>query len=372
MEQRAAGALVLVVDDERESSDVVRHWLEAQGYRVKTANSGTEALRLLMREIPALILSDIFMPAMNGFELCAAIRRDHPQETLPILLMSGQETDRAKGFKAGATEVLRKPLDRDELSTRVRVLTLLRELRSDAEKARSELERLKSDVDARIKSEAEKLGQLERVFSAQATHLRAQSVQIAQEAHRTDVSVVCAELRHYGHFLDTRPPADCVKLFSEFYARVAAIVRDQGGTVGRLEGDRVVAFFNDPLPMEKHEQVAIQSAEKIRESLRALRREHGSDIPELDFSVAVTAGPTTFGVLRFEGSLDYAMLGVPVQLAVRLCDMACGGDIVLADRVRARVPNRPAVPFGPLTLRGFKTPVLAYRLLMPDSKKKAA
>ena len=49
------------------------------------------------------------------------------------------------------------------------------------------------------------------------------------------------------------------------------------------------------------------------------------------------------------------MLGVPVQLAVRLCDMACGGDIVLADRVR----NRPAVPFGPLTLRGFKTPVLA-------------
>lgn len=372
MDSRSLGATVLVVDDERESSDVVRHWLEGQGYRVSTAASGAEALRLLNREVPALVLSDVFMPAMSGFELCAAIRREHPQDKLPILLMSGHETDRPKAFKAGASEVLKKPLDRDELSTRVRVLTLLRELRSDAENARAELEKWKSDVDARIKTEAEKLGQLERVFSAQAGALKERSIQGAQDAHRTDVSVVCAELRGWAHFVESQAPEKAVRLFSDFYSRVAGIVREQGGTVGRLEGDRLIAFFNDPIPVKSHEQVAIQTAEKIREGLRALRREHGSDMPELDFSVAVTAGPATFGVLRFEGSLDYAMLGVPVQLAVRLCDMACGGDIVLADRVRARVPNRPAVPFGPLTLRGFKTPVLAYRLLTPESSAKAA
>lgn len=366
------GASVLVVDDERESSDVVRHWLEAQGYRVAVAASGAEALRLLNREVPALVLSDIFMPAMNGFELCAAIRRLHPPEKLPILLMSGHETDRTKGFKAGASEVLKKPLDRDELSSRVRVLTLLRELRSDAEAARAELDKWKADVDRRIKNEAEKLGQLERVFSAQAAHLKERSIQGAQDAHRTDVSVVCAELRGWSQFVEAQAPEKAVRLFSDFYARVAEIVRQQGGTVGRLEGDRLIAFFNDPIPVKNHEQVAIQTAEKIREGLRGLRREHGSDVPELDFSIAVTAGPATFGVLRFEGSLDYAMLGVSVQLAVRLCDMACGGDIVLADRVRARLPHRAAVPFGPLTLRGFKTPVLAYRLLAADSSNHAA
>lgn len=372
MISQGSGASVLLVDDERESSDVVRHWLEGQGYRVMTAASGAEALRCLGREVPALVLSDVFMPAMNGFELCAAIRREHPHDKLPILLMSSHETDRAKGFKAGASEVLKKPLDRDELSVRVRILTLLRELRSDAERARAELDKWKADVERRIKNEAEKLAQLERVFSAQAQHLRDRSIQMAQDAHRTDVSVLCAELRGYAHFIETASPEQSVRLFSDFYSRVATIVREQGGTVGRLEGDRLVAFFNDPVPLDKHEQVAIASAEGIRDALRGLRRQHGSDVSEIDFSIAVTAGPATFGVLRFEGALDYAMLGVPVQLAVRLCDIACGGDIVLADRVRARVPLRPAVPFGPLNLRGFKTPILAYRLLAADSSSHAA
>lgn len=116
------GPFILVVDDDALNRQILEHFLRLEGYRVKTSKNGRHAIELVSQEKPALILLDVMMPELNGYDVCAHLREQYSQASLPIIMLSalGQTHDKVKGFDVGANDYLIKPFNKYELKSRIR------------------------------------------------------------------------------------------------------------------------------------------------------------------------------------------------------------------------------------------------------------
>lgn len=116
------GPLILVVDDEPVNLQVLNNFLKLEGYRVKTVENGRQAIESVTMETPSLMLLDVMMPELSGYDVCAHLRERYSRSELPIIMLSalGQVQDKVKGFDAGANDYLTKPFNKDELSARIR------------------------------------------------------------------------------------------------------------------------------------------------------------------------------------------------------------------------------------------------------------
>jgi DNA-binding response OmpR family regulator len=131
MAEAPAGGEILVVDDDEIVARTIERTLRAAGFRVLVARTGVEALRAARRHPPDLMVLDVLMPGMDGFEVCREIRQDPLLKDLPVLFLTakGKEEDRVEGLRAGADDYLSKPFNLDELYLRVRAI--LRRTRSE-------------------------------------------------------------------------------------------------------------------------------------------------------------------------------------------------------------------------------------------------
>ncbi|NRT56363.1 response regulator [Sphaerotilus uruguayifluvii] len=113
---------ILLVDDSRTELHVLSELLVRQGYRVRTAENGDEALRRIAEEKPDLILMDVVMPGLNGFQLTRTITRDPRYADVPVIMCTskGQETDKVWGMRQGARDYVVKPVDPGELVQKIR------------------------------------------------------------------------------------------------------------------------------------------------------------------------------------------------------------------------------------------------------------
>jgi len=131
-EKGASSNRVLVVEDERDIAALVAYHLTREGYRVSTATSGAEALETAAHERPDLIVLDLMLPQMSGYEVLGEIRRKQGLEDVPVILLTArrEESDRIKGLELGADDYLTKPFSPQELV--LRVGAVLRRVRAPA------------------------------------------------------------------------------------------------------------------------------------------------------------------------------------------------------------------------------------------------
>lgn len=124
MESTSAGELVLVVDDEPHIVALVAYHLAKAGYRVSTAKSGTEALTLADRERPSLVILDLMLPGLSGFDVLRKLRAKEHSRDVPVLMLTAkrEEPDRIEGLSLGADDYLTKPFSPQELVLRVKAI----------------------------------------------------------------------------------------------------------------------------------------------------------------------------------------------------------------------------------------------------------
>jgi DNA-binding response OmpR family regulator len=117
-------AKILIAEDERDIRDLITFTLRFAGYEVIAASNGEEATALAKQEIPDLILLDVRMPRMTGYEACTVIKADERLKDIPVIFLSakGQEAEIQAGLQAGATEYLLKPFAPDQLTTRIKAV----------------------------------------------------------------------------------------------------------------------------------------------------------------------------------------------------------------------------------------------------------
>ena len=132
---------ILVVDDEPKNIRVLQIQLKANGYTVLTATSGQEALEQVKADVPDLILLDIMMPKMDGFEVCRRIRGDESTQFIPVVMVTAlsDKEDRIKAIEVGADDFISKPFDSHEALARVRSLVRIKQYHDDLGQAYQEL-----------------------------------------------------------------------------------------------------------------------------------------------------------------------------------------------------------------------------------------
>lgn len=147
---RALGT-ILVVDDLEAVLRLMTDILSAEGYRVVSAHDGDEALDVVAREQPDLVISDVRMPRADGFSLCRSLKSSAATRLIPVVLMTGasEANDRMQAIEAGAQDFVRKPIDQAELKARVRSLMQIKRYTDDLDSAESVLRSLALMVEAR-------------------------------------------------------------------------------------------------------------------------------------------------------------------------------------------------------------------------------
>jgi len=136
-------AKILVVDDIPFNRKLLEDILIAEEYDVVSAGSGPEALQSIERDKPDLVLLDVVMPDMDGYEVCRVIRNNPATGILPVIMVTAHDlrTELVRGLEAGADDFLSKPINHDELLARVRSLVRVKSLFDQVEEQKAELER---------------------------------------------------------------------------------------------------------------------------------------------------------------------------------------------------------------------------------------
>ena len=358
-----ASAKILVVDDTPHNVKLLADLLTVKGYVVVTASSGAQALEKVEKEQPDLVLLDVVMPEMSGYEVCRKIRGSRATATLPVVMVTALDPaqERVKGIEAGADDFLSKPISQQELLARVKSLLRIKVLHDELGEWNRTLEQR---VEAQV-AQLERLERLKRFFSPQlAEMIVSGDADDPLKSHRREITVVFLDLRGFTSFAETSEPEEVMGVLREYHAEMGRLILEHEGTLERFTGDGMMIFFNDPVPVPDAPARAVRMAVAMRQRVDELLvrwRKRGYD---LDFGVGVAQGYATIGAIGFEGRLDYGAIGTVTNLAARLCGEAKPGQILISQRVYGAVEDSVDVEeLGGLTLRGFSKPVPAFNVL---------
>jgi class 3 adenylate cyclase len=356
-------AKILVVDDTPSNVKLLADVLGAKGYAVVTAASGAEALEAIERERPDLVLLDVMMPGMSGYDVCRKIRANPATTMLPVVMVTaldpGQE--RVKGIDAGADDFLTKPIHQPEILARVRSLLRIKSLHDELADLNRTLETRVSEQVAQL----ERLSRLKRFFSpALAEAIVTGGADDPLKSHRREIVVVFLDLRGFTAFAETAEPEEVMGVLREYHGAMGETIVAHEGTLERFTGDGLMVFFNDPVAVPDPQARALRMALAMRARVEALTVRWSKLGFDLHFGIGIAQGYATLGAIGFEGRWDYGAIGTVTNLAARLCGEARGGQILISRRLHTSVEDLVDVEsLGELTLRGFAKPVTAFNVL---------
>jgi class 3 adenylate cyclase/CheY-like chemotaxis protein len=363
-------AKILVVDDVAMNVKLLADLLGVKGYQTVTASSGAEALVKLEAERPDMVLLDVMMPGMSGYEVCQAIRANPAHAMLPVVLVTALDPakERAKGLEAGADDFLTKPLNQAELLARVKSLLRIKSLYDEVTRQKDELAQWNHTLEQRVAdgvTQLEQVGRLKRFFSPQLAELIvAGGADDPLKSHRREITVVFLDLRGFTAFTETADPEEVMGVLGEYHAAMGRLILEHEGTLERFSGDGIMIFFNDPVPVPDPAPRAARMVLEMQRQMVLLAAGWKKRGYDLLMGAGIAQGFATIGGIGFPGRIDYGAIGNVTNLAARLCGEAHGGEVLLSQRVTGALGDAfRTEPAGELTLKGLARPVSAFRLL---------
>lgn len=365
---------ILLVDDTPANLSLLSEVLKSD-YRTKVAVNGEKALQLAFSgNPPDLILLDIMMPGMDGYEVCELLKANPTTHSIPVIFVTAmtEVDDETRGLELGAVDYITKPISAPIVKARVKTHLALYEQSSEMERMITKLEaqavelsELNRTLEQRVAvgiSEIERLGRLKRFFSPAVVDLLLSGLaEDPLKSHRREIVVVFLDLRGFTAFTETSDPEDVMGVIGEYHEAMGQLIMEHGGTLERFAGDSIMIFFNDPLPVDNPAGKAVEMAITMQERFASLAQGWQKRGYELAMGIGVAQGYATIGAIGFEGRRDYGAIGTVTNLAARLCGEAAGGQILISQRVQGLVADFARTePVGELSLKGFHHPVMAY------------
>ena len=362
-------AKVLVVDDTPLNLKLLGDLLQAKGYAVATANDGEEALAKLAAEAPDIVLLDVMMPGLSGYDVCTRIRADPATALLPVVMVTSLDPhqERLRGIEAGADDFLSKPINQPELLARVKSLLRIKALQDEVQRQAIALREWNVRLEDRVReqvAELERLSQLKRFFApAVAEAIVSSGERSILTPHRREICYVFVDLRGFTAFTDAAEPEEVQNVLGDYHAAMGRLIVEHEGTLDRFAGDGILVFFNDPFPIPEPGKRAATMALAMRACFDELRTQWQKTGYDLGLGMGIARGYATLGAFGYEGRFDYTAVGRVVNLAARLCGEAKPGQILIDQRMRAALGDDFATEgIGPVVLKGFAQPVPVFAL----------
>src|SRR5437588_103188 len=302
-----APAKVLVVDDTPLNIKLLGDLLTVKGYAVATAANGEEALAKLASDAPDIVLLDVMMPGLSGYDVCRRIRADPTTALLPVVMVTSldPQTERVKGIEAGADDFISKPINQPELFARVRSLLRIKSLQDEVRRQADALKEWNATLEARVReqvAELQRLSQLKRFFApAVAEAIVNAGEKSILAPHRREICYVFLDLRGFTAFTDAAEPEEVESVLRDYHAAMGRLIAEHEGTLDRFAGDGILAFFNDPLPTPYPGKRAARMALAMQARFAELRARWLELGYELDLGIGIALGYATVGAFGFEG-----------------------------------------------------------------------
>ena len=324
---------MLVVDDNRLNRLLLTHALEQNGHFVFTAENGKVAMEMLRTKTFDVLLLDIDMPEMNGFEVLEAMLNDNELRDLPVIMTSASdELDRVvKCIEMGADDYLVKPLN--PVLLRARVNTSL------------EKKRLRD--------------QQRRLFRTFATPEVAE--QLLREGFSlggkyVTASVMFADIRSFTTLSEKQEPSDTIEMLNSYFALMFDAITRNNGTVNQMEGDGLMAIFGAPVYHETHSESAVRAGLEMIELLKVFNEQRiAQNKGQIQIGIGIASGKVIAGFTGTQHRATYTCVGDAVNLAARIEDhtKVAKQPILIDQHTRAALPNDIAVEaLGLVTFKG--------------------
>lgn len=310
-------ATILVIEDNLINQQLITHYLQREGYAVHTANGGEDGIHLAIEEQPELILLDIMMPGINGFETAHRLKADPTTQNIPIIYISALDhiEDKLSGFEAGGVDYITKPFSASEILARVKthlkLYTLQRELAA------------KNDALAAANDKISELNtQLYELFGQFATQPVADEI-LERGFHLggsyVNATAMFCDIRGFTRITEEQGPEATIQLLNDYFAHMFEAIGQEGGVVNQMVGDGLMALFGAPVPHADHAERAVRAALLMRQRIKLFNKEqvaHGR-VP-IEIGIGIASGQVIAGYLGTNARATYTCVGDTVNIAARL------------------------------------------------------
>ena len=332
---------VLVVDDQPNNLTLASFHIRSLGYEVLTAQDGPECLKLVEESPPDVILLDVMMPGLDGFEVCRRLKRHKEHRHIPVVLLTAltDTDDRITGIEAGADDFVTKPFNRLELLARLKSLVRVKRLE---ETERTHLRRT-----------------LERyVDSSVAQQVLDNPELVAPGGRLQDASVLFADVRGFTSWAEGRAPEVVVEVINEFLSQAVEIVFKHGGAVDKFTGDGLMAHFGALISDPDHPRRSVAAALEIIEAPNQLT--HPVLKETLRVGCGINSGELVVGNIGSSRRLDFTVIGDVVNVASRLTGEAAAGQVLVSRATFRRLGQTESEDLGPRALKNRQGPVHVF------------
>jgi len=332
---------LLIVDDNKVNRILLARGVEHHGHTVETAENGRQALEMLKRGSYDLMLLDIEMPELNGYEVLEACLQDDELRNIPVIMTSSlDEIDSVvKCVELGAEDYLNKPVNPILLRARVNASLEKKRLRDEQRKL------IRTFATKEVAEELSKTG-----FSLGGDFV--------------DASVMFADIRSFTTLTESRSPAEIIEMLNDYYALMFDAITSNGGAVNQMIGDGLMAIFGAPVHHEDHCQRAVNAALEMLELLEGFNLNQAvQKKPQIKIGVGIASGQMIAGFTGTQHRATYTCVGDTVNLAARLeaHTKVVGKPILIESITRSAIGDKFNVEsHGAVQLKGKTTEVEVF------------
>jgi class 3 adenylate cyclase len=290
------GARLLVADDNKVNRLLLTRSLELQGHSVASAENGRVALEMLRNEAFDLMLLDMEMPELDGFQVLEQMVADAKLRDLPVIVTSSLEgvTHVVRCLELGADDYLHKPVNPVVLKARIDSSLEKKRLR-DQQK-----EMLKRFATSEVAEDMQQSG-------------------FALGGRRVRATVMFSDIRGFTSLVESQPPEETIELLNTYYALMFDAISGHAGVVNQMIGDGLMAIFGAPLPLAEPPLAAVRAALDMVEMIEQFNLERVAlDKAPIRIGIGIASGEVVAGYTGTQQRATYTCIGDTVNLAARL------------------------------------------------------
>ena len=344
---------ILIADDNRVNRLLLGRGLEHQGHAVVFAEHGREALDLLRKDDFDLLLLDVLMPELDGYEVLAELKHDLHLREIPVIMTSSlDELDSVvKCVEMGAEDYLNKPINPVLLNARIGASLEKKRLRDQQRELISKF--ATKEVADDLLTSGFSLG-----------------------GKQVDASAMFCDIRSFTSIVESRDPAETIELLNDYYTLMMDAIGGEGGVVNQIVGDGLMAIFGAPLPNEDHRRRAVLAARQMVELIRLFNEERaaGNQL-QIEIGVGIASGSVIAGYTGTVHRATYTCVGDTVNVAARLeaHTKVLNRPILIDENTQRGVGEGVALEAeGEVQVKGKTQPVTVYSVQVDSLVAEAA